>query len=148
MEIKEISNPEKATNFILNLGEQYYPNIEQWWQKQIPKIKNNEVKCLIAEDNGIIGIAIHGLETEQKNTAKLKTFFVKENHRKLGIGNQLMKQVIEHWKEKVNRIFITIPEERKKELSPFLEKYGFKIYEQKFGFYRPNKIEYFMEKLF
>lgn len=120
-----------------------YPGFPQWLVKTI---NSSETIFNVAyRDGKAVGVAIW--KPKGNGIAKLSTLFVTEEHRRSGIGRNLILTCLQQWKvEKIRRAFVTTA---KVELVPFFERYGFwvegigrEIYERE-----GHEPEWFLTKL-
>jgi predicted transcriptional regulator/GNAT superfamily N-acetyltransferase len=137
---------DQVVKLVLEL-KKFYPTIENWISRQIPKIEEGKVDCRVVEYSGKIGgVAI----SERKNPfkVKLKTFYLSEEFRGSGIGAYLLQDVVDRWaEERVRRIYVTFAEEEVEELLPFFHEYGF-LFDGVSPFdQRDNVSEYIMSKI-
>ncbi|MBL7055717.1 GNAT family N-acetyltransferase [Candidatus Woesearchaeota archaeon] len=140
---------EKAVVSIVMELEKFYPSIDKWVNKQIKKIIQKEVECLIVEVDGeIAGCAISGIEEKGINTVKLKTFYITEKYWGCSFGPYLLNRVVDFWIEKgITKIFVTFAEEEVELLLNYFKEYGF-LLDGIFPYnYRKEKSEYYMSKL-
>ena len=149
VEIKQYSPVfrDKVRNVVMNL-KKYYPSIEVWLDKELPKIDAGTDACwFVADQKGdVLGIAITGFERE--GVGKLKTFYLSKEVRKYALGVRLLKEVLNYWISKgIRNVFVTFAEEEG-ELKGFFDKFGFVMDGVMSGSYRPGKTEYIMSKTF
>ena len=146
-----IEDRKSVTELVKNL-KRFYPDVENWIENEIDRIEKSESKCTVAcIDHEIVAVAISALTKPPKknNVVKLKTFFIRKDARKAGIGPFLMNRVIDFWvTKKAVKIFLTIPEEEFQELKPFFESYGFLFDGVSPLLYRDGVSEYVMSKVF
>ena len=136
----------QVMNIVFEL-EKYYPNIREWFPKQIEKIDKGELICKVAELKGKIGgVAFSGRKNE--HCVKLKTFYITKDFRGSAIGPRLLETIVDYWvKERIRKIYVTFAEEEVDELLPFFQEYGF-LFDGIAPFaYRPNVSEYIMSKM-
>ena len=150
VEIKPYSSVfrDEVRHVVMKL-KKYYPSIEVWLDKELPRLDAGMDACwLIVDQKGdVLGAAITGLETE--GVGKLKTFYLSEEVRKCALGVRLLKDVLNYWISKgIRNVFVTFAEEELDELKGFFDKFGFVMDGLKPGFYRPGKTEYIMSKTF
>ncbi|MFH1978938.1 MAG: GNAT family N-acetyltransferase [Patescibacteria group bacterium] len=80
-----------------------YRGIKKYHEQQL---KDRDVRLLVAEDeNGkLIGFVDGSITTKPdinfKKIGEIDTIFIKEDHRKKGIGNKLIKELLKWFKEK------------------------------------------------
>ncbi|MBN4049008.1 GNAT family N-acetyltransferase [archaeon AH-315-M20] len=139
---------DKLISLVMEI-EKFYPGINDWINKQIPKIKSKEMECILVDvDGNIAGCAISGVEKKSISTIKLKTFYIAEKYRGYAIGPYLLNKVLDFWIEKgYKKIFVTFAEEEVGLLLDYFKEYGF-LLDGIFPFnYRENKSEYYMSKI-
>jgi hypothetical protein len=149
-EIKSYSEEykEQVRKIILKL-DPFYPGIDKWFEKLIPKLSNGNSICLMVIDSKdkVQGVAVSGFENE--SIVKLKTFYLEPDFRSFSISVPLLKQTLNYWMEKrVRRIFVTFAEEELDELIGFFDKFGFLMEGMMPQQYREGKNEYIMGKTF
>jgi len=146
------SGDRKSVIGLLKNLKKFYPNVDDWIEKEIERIEDGKSKCVVAQiDHEIVGVAISALTEYPKknNVVKLKTFFLREDARKMGIGPYLLNHVIDFWvTKKVSKIYVTFAEEELEELKLFFESYGFLFDGVSPLLYRNGFSEYIMSKVF
>lgn len=122
---------------------QYYPNFKEWLYFTFRSgMNSNERKILVAHDGGSMsGLAL------LKDTAgekKICTFFILPEYRGQSLGMELMRRSLLELAER--NIFITVAEERQKELSPILVASGFTLDSTLANHYRKERTEFFYSR--
>jgi GNAT superfamily N-acetyltransferase len=120
-----------------------YPGFPQWLLKTLSH--KDTIFNVAYKDEQAVGVAIW--KPKGNGIAKLSTLFVTQEHRRSGIGRNLILTCLEQWKlERVRRAFVTTA---KIELVSFFERYGFwvegigrEIYERE-----GHEPEWFLTKL-
>lgn len=152
--LKNIEENDKAKLMIKGLKEDfidYYPKIEDWFNKIIKEIDEDNQKrelflaIVIGEDN--IELAGVLILKKTKCEKKICTIRVDKKFRKMGIGTKLFEKSFEYL-ETVTPL-ITLPEECYEEGSykSLFKKYNFTGTSKVKGIYRDNKIEYFFNEV-
>lgn len=121
-----------------------YPGFPQWLLKTLNQ--KDTIFNVAYRDGQAVGVAIW--KPKGNDIAKLSTLFVTQEHRRSGIGRNLILTCLEQWKsEKIRRAFVTTA---RVELVPFFERYGFWV--EGIGreiYIRQNhEPEWFLTKLF
>jgi GNAT superfamily N-acetyltransferase len=120
-----------------------YPGFPQWLLKTLNH--KDTIFNVAYRDGQAVGVAIW--KPKGNGIAKLSTLFVTQEHRRSGIGRNLILTCLEQWKsDKIRRAFVTTA---KIELVSFFERYGFwvegvgrEIYERE-----GHEPEWFLTKL-
>ena len=152
VEIKPYSNSyrDRVRQIVMNISS-FYPGIEKWLDKEMQKLDAGiDFGWIIVDGkDSVLGVAITGLERQDYDIAKLKTFYLSKEISGYAFGVHLLKTVLNFWTaRKIRSIFVTFAEEELDELRGFFDKFGFVMDGIQPQFYRPEKTEYAMSKTF
>ncbi|WP_273023477.1 GNAT family N-acetyltransferase [Rheinheimera sp.] len=113
-----------------------YPNFESWLNF---KVRRNSRSILLAHDgNTLAGVSILKNVDGEK---KISTFYIAPQFRGQMLGQSLMTQSLQFLDSA--ETFITVSEERNRELVPLLNSNGFKLQKVVPNLYRDGKSELF-----
>lgn len=117
-----------------------YPDFEGWLTfKFLGNLSSGKRKLLIAHDgNRAFG---YSLLKQDSQESKICTFFILEEYRSLGLGQNLMAQSLQILDS--SETFITVADERLDELSPLLKSQGFTLSKSVPDMYRKGSQEHF-----
>jgi GNAT superfamily N-acetyltransferase len=117
-----------------------YPEFDSWLNFTFLRgMPSGERTVLVAHCDGILsGIS---LLKNTKAEKKICTFFILPEFRGQGVGSDLMSKSLNYLGD--DRINITVPEPRLGELKGLLDSSGFELVSEKFGFYLPDRFEFY-----
>ena len=139
----EIASPEQIENLrdltkelVEGLGQKFDPKRFDWGirRRLFDPLQRHGILIAIDEDsNEVIGMIIAELRIDPFGSSEgyIKQFFLKEQHRKKGVGSLLLEKALEHLKKiKVEKIRVNIKEKVAIDASKLYEKMNFKkVYE-------------------
>ena len=132
MSFEKISYKRKIYYFIKVLSKEY-PNFNEWYNRLFEKFELIEgreiIFCLYNEK--VIGISILK-KTEEED--KICTLRVNKNFQRMSIGKNLIELSLE-WLEN-DKPLVTLQKSRYLQFKKLFEYYGFKIEDEKFGYYK------------
>lgn len=117
-----------------------YPKFEGWLDFTFRGgLRSGQRKVILAHyGNEIAGIVLLKNNAFEK---KICTFYILENFRGIGVGGELMNLALETLDS--YDTFISVASERKAELDPLLDSYGFRLKSSVVGLYRAESTEFF-----
>lgn len=116
-----------------------YPNFEGWLTfKFLGNLPSGQRKLLVAHNGDhIVG---YSLLKQTSQESKICTFYINEEYRGLGLGQELMTKSLQTLDS--SDAFITVADERLEELSPLLKAKGFKLTSLVPNMYRSGSYEH------
>ena len=104
-----------------------YPNIAEWWQRKIlPGLESGERVCRVATVGDRVNALAIGKRSEK--SAKLCTLRVRQDARRLGIGQRLLHETLaDLLREGCQRVYYTISEQVLGECGRFFTPYDFTL---------------------
>lgn len=117
-----------------------YPNFNSWLNFRFRRnISSGERNIILATDgSNVLGLS---LLKKSKVESKICTFYVPKEYRGMNIGKDLMSKSLSILDNQSS--FITVADERHKELKPLLDSSGFKLIKSIDALYREDSTEHF-----
>lgn len=144
--IKHIEYHEKETqNKILGMLlflRKTYPNFKEWYLEcVVPGLRNGTRGLYVAyadkEETEIAGILILKNEYAEK---KICTLCVLPKFQGMGLGKQFVELALSELNDE--KPLVTVPESHKSEYTGLFARFGFELYKEYVGYYRPQQSEY------
>lgn len=144
--IKHIEYQEKETqNKILGMLiflRKTYPNFRDWYlERVLPGLRSGTRGLYVAyadeEEAEIAGILILKNECAEK---KICTLCVFPKFQGWGLGKQFVELALRELKDE--KPLVTVPESYRNEYAGLFAKFGFVMYKEYVGYYRPDQSEY------
>lgn len=129
-----------ALNQLLSDVEPLYPNFDSWMNFTFRRNINSGERSVLIAHNGdqLLGALLLKMTYDEH---KICTFYVHPQYRGLYLGSKLMDLALLTLDS--DDVYITVSEERNRELSPLLLSKGFQLSNSINSLYRKGKIEYF-----
>lgn len=104
-----------------------YPGLDKWLDRKRPELARGEAEGLVA----IYGLEKAGVALTSEKAAgvrKISTLFVLPRFQGVGVGPRLLYDIISKAaKDRVEKLYVTVAEERRLELEGLLHRYGFQL---------------------
>ena len=107
--------------------ERLYPDFEAWTQKKRVQIAQGEAEACVATYGGEnAGFALTTEKDPAGKVRKISTLYIKPRYQHQGIGPRLLFGLLERAaQEGVEKLYVTVSEERREQLEVLLDQYGF-----------------------
>lgn len=130
----------KALSHFLNAVSPMYPDFSIWWNFTFRRgLSSGQRKIVLAHyGDQIVGVA---LLKKNMHESKICTFYIAPDFREMGVGGELMDLALETLDS--NNTFITVSDERQRQLAPLLSSRGFILVNSVDGLYRSKSSEHF-----
>jgi ribosomal protein S18 acetylase RimI-like enzyme len=107
--------------------QQLYPDFEAWTEKKRVEIAEGKAEACVANYGGEnAGFALTTDKDPMHKVRKISTLYIKPRYQHQGIGPRLLFGLLERAaQEGVEKLYVTVSEERRQQLEVLLDQYGF-----------------------
>lgn len=117
-----------------------YPDLDKWYSKFMQEYAESKRRVVELKVHTHPAGAVLIKDTPEEK--KICAIRLMGGYRKFGYGELLMQKAIDSFQDREN-IGISVSEEVREDMEPFLNKFGFRLVDEKIGLYRPGVREYF-----